>query len=224
MSPVSTSSARSADPDLSFDPPLPSAGTTPVRAVLLDADGVLQLIGTPWYRALSAGGGEAFARALLSGEVPALSGKESLRDLLERLVVELGLSKDADALMVLWRRATPDPPAWRLVRDLRAAGYLTVLATNQHEERREWMRTALGYDGLCDVDAYSCVLGVAKPEPGYFQAVLDATDMGAHEALFVDDNSENINAAAAVGIRTIHHPTDAGGRVLRRELIEALSI
>lgn len=48
--------------------------------------------------------------------------------------------------------------------------------------------------------------------------------MGAHEALFVDDNSENINAAAAVGIRTIHHPTDAGGRVLRRELIEALSI
>ena len=207
---MSTSSARSADPDLSFDPPLPSAGTTPVRAVLLDADGVLQLIGTPWFQALSEGGGETFARALLSQEGPALSGRESLRDLLERLVVELNL--------------TTGPVAWEAVRDLRAAGYLTVLATNQQKERREWMRTVLGYDGLCDVDAYSCVLGVAKPEPGYFQAVLDATDMGAHEALFVDDNSENINAAAAVGIRTIHHPTDAGGRVLRRELIEALSI
>ena len=219
-----TSSARSADPDLSFDPPLPSAGTTPVRAVLLDADGVLQLIGTPWFQALSEGGGETFARALLSQEGPALSGRESLRDLLERLVVELNLTTGAEELMTLWRRATPDPVAWEAVRDLRAAGYLTVLATNQQKERREWMRTVLGYDGLCDVDAYSCVLGVAKPEPGYFQAVLDATDMGAHEALFVDDNSENINAAAAVGIRTIHHPTDAGGRVLRRELIEALSI
>lgn len=221
---MSTPSSQPVGPAVSLAPPLPPVGTTSVRAVLLDADGVLQFIGTPWYRALSEGGGEPFAKALLSREGPALSGRESLRDLLERLVAELELATSADELMVLWRRATPDPLARRLVGELRAAGYLTVLATNQHEERREWMRTALGYDGLCDVDAYSCVLGVAKPEPGYFQAVLDATDMGAHEALFVDDNSENINAAAAVGIRTIHHPTDAGGRVLRRELIEALSI
>lgn len=207
----------------SSSPPLPPLGTTAVRAVLLDADGVLQLIGTPWYRALSAGGGEAFARALLSGEGPALSGRESLRDLLERLVVELGLSKGADELMVLWRRATPDPPAWRLVRDLRSAGYLTVLATNQHEERREWMRTALGYDGLCDVDAYSCLLGAAKPDPVYFRAALEMAGVGAGEALFVDDSAENIVAATALGLRTLHHPTDAGGRVLRHGVVEALS-
>ena len=212
-----------ASSESSSSPPLPPLGTTAVRAVLLDADGVLQLIGTPWYRALSAGGGEAFARALLSGEGPALSGRESLRDLLERLVVELGLSKDADALMVLWRRATPDPPAWRLVRDLRAAGYLTVLATNQHEERREWMRTALGYDGLCDVDAYSCLLGAAKPDPVYFRAALEMAGVGAGEALFVDDSAENIVAATALGLRTLHHPTDAGGRVLRHGVVEALS-
>ena len=212
-----------ASSESSSSPPLPPLGTTAVRAVLLDADGVLQLIGTPWYRALSAGGGEAFARALLSGEGPALSGRESLRDLLERLVVELGLSKDADALMVLWRRATPDPLAWRLVRDLRAAGYLTVLATNQHEERREWMRTALGYDGLCDVDAYSCLLGAAKPDPDYFRAALEMAGVGAGEALFVDDSAENIVAATALGLRTLHHPTDAGGRVLRHGVVEALS-
>ena len=212
-----------ASSESSSSPPLPPLGTTAVRAVLLDADGVLQLIGTPWYRALSAGGGEAFARALLSGEGPALSGRESLRDLLERLVVELGLSKGADELMVLWRRATPDPPAWRLVRDLRAAGYLTVLATNQHEERREWMRTALGYDGLCDVDAYSCLLGAAKPDPVYFRAALEMAGVGAGEALFVDDSAENIVAATALGLRTLHHPTDAGGRVLRHGVVEALS-
>ena len=207
----------------SSSPPLPPLGTTAVRAVLLDADGVLQLIGTPWYRALSAGGGEAFARALLSGEGPALSGRESLRDLLERLVVELGLSKGADELMVLWRRATPDPLARRLVGELRAAGYLTVLATNQHEERREWMRTALGYDGLCDVDAYSCLLGAAKPDPVYFRAALEMAGVGAGEALFVDDSAENIVAATALGLRTLHHPTDAGGRVLRHGVVEALS-
>ena len=207
----------------SSSPPLPPLGTTAVRAVLLDADGVLQLIGTPWYRALSAGGGEPFAKALLSREGPALSGRESLRNLLERLVVELDLARGADELMALWRQATPDPPAWQLVRELRAAGYLTVLATNQHEERREWMRTALGYDGLCDVDAYSCLLGAAKPDPVYFRAALEMAGVGAGEALFVDDSAENIAAAAALGLRTLHHPTDAGGRVLRRGVVEALS-
>ena len=204
-------------------PPLPPSGTTAVRAVLLDADGVLQLIGTPWYRALSAGGGEPFAKALLSREGPALSGRESLRNLLERLVVELDLARGADELMALWRQATPDPPAWQLVRELRAAGYLTVLATNQHEERREWMRTALGYDGLCDVDAYSCLLGAAKPDPNYFRAALAMAGVSTGEALFVDDSAENIAAAAALGLRTLHHPTDAGGRVLRRGVVEALS-
>ncbi|MCZ0858823.1 HAD-IA family hydrolase [Actinomyces israelii] len=204
-------------------PPLPPSGTTAVRAVLLDADGVLQLIGTPWYRALSAGGGEPFAKALLSREGPALSGRESLRNLLERLVVELDLARGADELMALWRQATPDPPAWQLVRELRAAGYLTVLATNQHEERREWMRTALGYDGLCDVDAYSCLLGAAKPDPDYFRAALAMAGVSTGEALFVDDSAENIAAAAALGLRTLHHPTDAGGRVLRRGVVEALS-
>lgn len=204
-------------------PPLPPSGTTAVRAVLLDADGVLQLIGTPWYRALSAGGGEPFAKALLSREGPALSGRESLRNLLERLVVELDLARGADELMALWRQATPDPPAWQLVRELRAAGYLTVLATNQHEERREWMRTALGYDGLCDVDAYSCLLGAAKPDPDYFRAALAMAGVSTSEALFVDDSAENIAAAAALGLRTLHHPTDAGGRVLRRGVVEALS-
>ena len=138
-------------------------------------------------------------------------------------LVELGLAEDADELMVLWRRARPDPLAWQLVRELRAAGYLTVLATNQHEERREWMRSALGYDGLCDVDAYSCLLGAAKPDPDYFRAALAMAGVSADEALFVDDSAENIAAAAALGLRTLHHPTDAGGRVLRRGLSEALS-
>jgi len=212
-----------APPPAPSPPPLPPLGTTPVRAVLLDADGVLQLIGTPWYQALSDGGGEPFAKALLAGEGDALAGRESLRDLLDRLIVELGLAGDADELMDLWRRATPDPLAWELVRELRASGYLTVLATNQQRERREWMRTALGYDGLCDIDAYSCLLGVAKPDPDYFRAVLTMARVDADEALFVDDSAENIATASALGLRTLHHPTDSGGRVLRRELIEALS-
>ena len=110
---------------------IPPASSTPVRAVLLDADGVLQLIGTPWSEALTRGGGPAFAQAMIDGETDALAGRETLTELLERVVASLGLELRASDLLEMWHRATPDPVAWQLVRDLREAGYTTVLATNQ---------------------------------------------------------------------------------------------
>ncbi|WP_103063442.1 HAD family hydrolase [Actinomyces qiguomingii] len=204
-------------------PAIPPLGTSPVRAVLLDADGVLQLIGTPWEQALTESGGELFSRRLLAEEGPALMGEEDLRTLLARLVEELELTTGVEDLLELWWRATPDPLAWQTVRDLKAAGYTTVLATNQQRERRAWMRSALGYDGLCDVDAYSCTLGVAKPSPDYFRTVLELVGASPQEALFVDDNAANVDTAAALGIRTILHPADAGGDLLRHELAAALT-
>lgn len=206
--------------------PLPPACASPVQVVLLDADGVLQLIGTPWEQALEASGGPGFAAALLAEEVDALSGRESLSSLLARLRKRLQVSRSTAELLELWWRATPDPAAWAVVRELRAAGYLTVLATNQQWERRAWMRERLGYDGLCNVDAYSCEVGVAKPAPEYFLRVLARVGLSPQEAsraLFVDDSAQNIAAAHQLGLRTLHHPVDAGGAVLRAELLEALA-
>lgn len=203
--------------------PIPPVGTGPIRAVLLDADGVLQLIGTPWKRALAQGGGEEFAERLLVEEYPALEGRESLHDVLHRLVASLSLPVTAEDLAQLWWRATPDESAREVVGELRDAGYLTVLATNQQRERMSWMRTHLHYDGLCHINAYSCLLGVAKPEAEYFRRVLALAGVTPEEALFVDDNAENIATARHLGLATIHHPVDAGGQVLRAELVEALS-
>lgn len=205
-------------------PVIPPASSTPVRAVLLDADGVLQLIGTPWGEALTRGGGPAFAQAMIDGETDALAGRETLIELLERVVKDLGLELRASDLLEMWHRATPDPLAWQLVRDLREAGYTTVLATNQQWERRAWMREHLGYDGLCDIDGYSCTLGVAKPDAAYFQRLLELAGVKADQALFVDDSATNIAAAREVGLRTIHHPADAGGELLRREVTQALTL
>ena len=53
-------------------PPIPPAGTGPIRAVFFDADGILQIIGTPWRRALAEAGGEEFATRLLAEEGPTL--------------------------------------------------------------------------------------------------------------------------------------------------------
>ncbi|CAM2907362.1 HAD-IA family hydrolase [Actinomyces slackii] len=208
---------------MSDDQPIVPASASPIRAVLLDADGVLQIIGTPWVEALSQVGGEAFAHALLNGEEDAQTGRESLMALLERMVERFEVATPAQEILSLWHRAEPDPLAWQVARDLRAADYITVLATNQQPERRDWMRGVVGYDGLCDMSAYSCELGVAKPDPAYFLRVLELAGVRADEALFVDDNAANVSTARDLGIRTVHHPADAGGELLRKEIIEALA-
>lgn len=203
--------------------PIPPVGTSPVTTVLLDADGVLQIIGTPWVEALTAVGGAEFCERLLAEEADGLSGRETMRELITRVRAEAGTTTPVPDIEILWQRAVPDPEAWQVVRDLRAAGYRTVLATNQYWERRAWMREELGYDGLCDVDAYSCSLGAAKPESAYFTAALELAGARPEEALFVDDSERNVVGAAALGIRAVHHPADAGGAALRREIVEALS-
>jgi HAD hydrolase, family IA, variant 3 len=159
---------------------------------------------------------------MIDGETDALAGRETLTELLERVVDDLGLKLNVSDLLELWHRATPDPLAWQLVGDLREAGYTTVLATNQQWERRAWMREQLGYDGLCDIDGYSCTLGVAKPDAAYFLRLLELAGVEPDQALFVDDSARNIAGAREVGLRTIHHPADAGGELLRREVSQTL--
>ncbi|TDB66766.1 HAD family hydrolase [Arundinibacter roseus] len=47
-------------------------------------------------------------------------------------------------------------------------------------------------------------MGVMKPDAAIYQRVLQEGTMQAHETLFLDDNADNIAAAAALGIQTIH--------------------
>ena len=60
--------------------------------------------------------------------------------------------------------------------------------------------------------------GVIKPDPRIFRILLDRYDIDPREAVFIDDNPANAQAAAALGIHGIHFRTP---ELLRREL-EAL--
>ena len=65
---------------------------------------------------------------------------------------------------------------------------------------------------------------MAKPDAAYFRRLLELAGVEADQALFVDDSATNIAAAREVGLRTIHHPADAGGELLRREVTQALTL
>jgi glucose-1-phosphatase len=47
-------------------------------------------------------------------------------------------------------------------------------------------------------------MGVMKPDPAIYHQVLSEAGIEPQETLFLDDNADNIRAAAALGIHTIH--------------------
>lgn len=55
-----------------------------------------------------------------------------------------------------------------------------------------------------DKSYYSHLMGCRKPEPEAWQMVLDQNGLKPEQTLFIDDTLANVEAAKALGIRTIH--------------------
>ena len=47
-------------------------------------------------------------------------------------------------------------------------------------------------------------IGEAKPDPHFFEVILEAEGYKAEEAFFTDDREDNCRAAASLGIKTVH--------------------
>ncbi|MDF8264183.1 HAD family hydrolase [Luteipulveratus flavus] len=200
--------------------------TAPIRAVLWDADGVLQhghpapghageQVAASWPERLQAIGGPGFAEALFAAEKGPLRGEEPFRPVIQRLLEQRGLSVSADEVLALWDDVHVDADAFALVDRVRAQGVQCVLATNQQDHRVALMRETLGYDAHFDRTYYSSEVGAMKPEPEYFRRVLDDLGMAAAATLFIDDSLTNVESAAALGIVAERHDPAAGVSGLR---------
>ena len=198
-----------------------------IRAILFDADGVIQYpapdlpmriqeaFGIPAEQSVD------FLRNIVSpAERRALTGK---RDFFEELTEEFahhGLTAptpDSTRIFTLIERYTD---VMELIRSLREGGISCFLATNQVRFRARHMSEVLGYQSLFDREFYSCHLGYAKPDPEYFRAILRSAALPAEAALFVDDREENVSAAKQAGMHA--EIFDAKSCIHRRETLQAL--
>jgi HAD superfamily hydrolase (TIGR01509 family) len=68
------------------------------------------------------------------------------------------------------------------------------------EELRSAFRLERYFEGFYA----SCYLGLRKPDPAFFSAILDDLDVPADRCLFIDDRAGNCDAAAALGM-AVHH-------------------
>lgn len=78
-------------------------------------------------------------------------------------------------------------------------------------------RRELGVFSLYDVGIFSCELGLVKPEPDIYRALITALGAAPEEIVFFDDVAINVEAAAAVGIRAFQWTDPVRARILLRE-------
>ncbi|MFD5256875.1 HAD family hydrolase [Streptomyces bobili] len=126
--------------------------------------------------------------------------------------------RDADTDM--WTRT--DPRVLDILYRARAAGLPMVLLSNAPAhlsnvlDATDWRRE------LMDDALYSARMRLCKPDPATYEHALAATGIAdpAH-VLFIDDREDNCQAAAELGLRTLHYTGQLSD--LEQQLMPALA-
>lgn len=190
-----------------------------IDTVLFDADGVIQQGTSDWRGTLSSfvepAEAEEFILDLMASEAPTLTGKGDFRDALAEVLQRWSSTGTLEEVLQLWHQFEADPVVVGWIQQLRAAGIGCHLATNQQTYRRAIMHDERKYGDWFDQTFYSCDLGLAKPDPTYFTAILTTLDRPATSTLFIDDNEANIKGARDAGLHAELYDLIEGHEVLR---------
>lgn len=118
----------------------------------------------------------------------------------------LGRELDANALLE-FSAATGVRVQWPMIheiRRLRDAGIALALLTNNVKEFGDAWRESFPVDELFPVVIDSSEVGMRKPDPRIYQLTCERAGCAPEAAVFLDDNADNVAAARALGIETVH--------------------
>lgn len=177
-----------------------------VKALILDADGVVQHSSLRWLAGWVSMGGPGLFPALSRAERLTLNGGTEFEPLIARILAERGLDITVEDVLTYWCRTEPVPSMLRLVDRVRAAGVITAMGTNQNPVRGRYMLENLPYAEHFDALFHSWQIGYAKPDPAFFTHIVEALGIEPEEAVFVDDMAQNVAGARAAGLRAVHFP------------------
>jgi putative hydrolase of the HAD superfamily len=86
---------------------------------------------------------------------------------------------------------------------------------NEARETNEYRFKTFGLRNYFKLALSSCYLGLRKPDAAIYERALDILGRPAKRVLFIDDRTENVNAAMQVGLKAIRFD---GSADLRHEL------
>jgi putative hydrolase of the HAD superfamily len=196
------------------------------RAVFLDALGTMVELEPPWIGLRQALGNGVSDERLVAGVKAEMAyykdhshegrDPESLADLRRRcadvLSRELGAAVDVETLVESIRFA-PFADAAPALDGLRSRGLKLVCVSNWDCSLGTVLERC-GLAHLLDGAVSSAEAGARKPDPAIFAPALELAGCGPGEALHVGDTrEEDLDAAAAAGIRALLIDRDGGGDV-----------
>jgi putative hydrolase of the HAD superfamily len=132
-------------------------------------------------------------------------GERSVESYWQAVAGELGISPDdiPQLRRDFYRGDKLDHDLLDLIRDLRAEGHKVGLMSNNSLHLLTLMEEHR-LDGLFDGVVISAQIGVMKPSPEAFHAILDKLGVSASDAVFVDDFLRNVEGARVVGMHAVH--------------------
>ncbi len=193
---------------------------TAPRVILFDADGVIQRW-SPRLRPCLAelipdrNRVDQFISELAAAEEPCLSGLVDPAASLAAVLSRWGSPFDIEDLWECLTLIEPDAGILSVIESVRIHGVQCHLATNQQCHRARFMSEQLGYAELFDSEFYSCDLGVVKPDPAYFAAIIEELGEESGSMLFVDDREGNVEGARACGLLAFRFEVAWGASTLR---------
>ncbi len=99
---------------------------------------------------------------------------------------------------------SPDRPEMiTLLEDLGSADITVFLATNNFQSFQDSLASRYLDNGLVSAIVNSALVGTRKPEDAFFELCLDAAGCDGTQALLLDDQQRNLDAAATFGMETI---------------------
>jgi FMN phosphatase YigB (HAD superfamily) len=132
----------------------------------------------------------------------------ALFDALERhLAVRLDPGSWCDAWCDLF---TPWPEMEALAGAVIDAEHPAFLASNTDRLHFEYVKARMPVLDRMRGRHLSYEVGALKPEPSFFEGLLDRFGLRAGECVFLDDRPENVAAARAFGIRSLVFAGDVG--------------
>lgn len=188
-----------------------------LKALLTDLDGVIRIWRPTQDSAAESAVGLpsgaikriAFAADLLQ---PAITGKLTddawRQQIAERLAVQYP-TLDVARAVAIWSEpcGEVDAAMIELLRQVRR--HCPICLVTNATSRLPVDLAQLGIRNEFDHIINSSAIGWAKPQPEIFRAALQAVDVPATAALFVDDTVKNVKAAQALGIPSHHYQTHA---------------
>jgi FMN phosphatase YigB (HAD superfamily) len=134
----------------------------------------------------------------------------------------LGVQRPADWSDIPYSLDDLYPDAWDCLVRTRELGVRVGIVGNQTETLEKWAREAAL---PADVISSSASLGVRKPDPAFFRAIVELVNTAPEEVAYVGDRVDNdVLPAAAAGLVAVHVRRGPWGRLQRTPPEAALAV